>query len=140
LLWNTLAAFAGEVALDILMIPRYGILGAAIVAGVVFTVVNLIQVWQVWHRARIHPFSTSLGKTLLAAGLGYAASLPFTHGHLEAGFARAAAGSCAALLIYAIALMKAGLDMHTMLAWKQERQTLFRRLGLLRTTVPERVG
>ena len=55
------------IAMNYLLIPRYGIIGAA-VSGLICTgTLNIIEVGQVYYFFRIHPFRLDLVKPLLAA-------------------------------------------------------------------------
>jgi O-antigen/teichoic acid export membrane protein len=60
---NTLGALAINVIVDVILIPPYGIMGAAIgwAAAIVFN--NLVPLAQIWRAMRLHPF----GKPTLLA-------------------------------------------------------------------------
>jgi O-antigen/teichoic acid export membrane protein len=65
--WNVLdsaAALAVNVAGDIVLIPRYGITGAAIAFAVSIVVVNALPIVQVFRWWRVHPFGRSYGALL----------------------------------------------------------------------------
>lgn len=53
---NTIAALSANVALNLLLIPRLGIAGAAIAWSVSILINNLAPLAQVWAMLRIHPF------------------------------------------------------------------------------------
>jgi O-antigen/teichoic acid export membrane protein len=92
---NGLLAVGLNVALDLLLIPRYGIAGAAIGWAVAIAATNLIPLGQLAVAARVHPF----GPGTLAA-----AALPaLTLGALPLA-ARAVAGNSAAVAITAVAV------------------------------------
>jgi O-antigen/teichoic acid export membrane protein len=61
---NVLVALAVTIGLDLLLIPRYGALGAAIGLACAVTVNNLLPLAQIARAARLHPF----GRGTLAAG------------------------------------------------------------------------
>jgi O-antigen/teichoic acid export membrane protein len=63
---NGLVALAVNVGLDLLLIPRYGITGAAIGWAAAIVAANLIPLAQLARIVRIHPFGTA---TLLAGAL-----------------------------------------------------------------------
>jgi O-antigen/teichoic acid export membrane protein len=52
----------------ILLIPSYGVVGAALAYSVGVIVANLARLFQVWWHLRIHPYSWSLLHVLLAGG------------------------------------------------------------------------
>jgi len=63
---NVLIALAVTVGLDVLLIPRYGALGAAIGLACAMVANNVLPLIQVGRSARLHPFGPG---TLAAAGL-----------------------------------------------------------------------
>lgn len=67
--WNlgvTLAALGVDVVLDLILIPRLGVLGAAIGWAAAIAVANLVPLALVHGSLRLHPFGRA---TILAAGL-----------------------------------------------------------------------
>jgi O-antigen/teichoic acid export membrane protein len=48
---------ASNAVLNVLLIPRLGIVGAALATGISLVVVNLLKTAQVYHEFRIHPYS-----------------------------------------------------------------------------------
>lgn len=68
-LWNRVLAIVVQVGLDLLLIPRYGILGASIGWGASIVVVNLVTLAQVRVSLRMDPFGRA---TLLAAAVATA--------------------------------------------------------------------
>ena len=64
---NNAAAVAGNVALNLVLIPRFGIVGAAISWAVAIVGVNLVRIIQVWRLYRITPFGPGLWKPAVAA-------------------------------------------------------------------------
>lgn len=92
---NGLLAVGLNVALDLLLIPRYGITGAAIGWAAAIAVTNLIPLAQLAIAARVHPF----GRGTLAA-----CALPvLTLGAVPLA-ARAVAGNGAGVAITAVAV------------------------------------
>jgi O-antigen/teichoic acid export membrane protein len=126
LLGNNFGAAILNVTLNLLLVPVYGILGAALAALLSVTVLQLAFLVETWWLERTHPFTPSLLKVLVAAavtGLGE---------HLIAGRLPGGAGLRVATLVvaggltYALALVALGLD-------DEERQVLgrvLRSLGL----------
>jgi O-antigen/teichoic acid export membrane protein len=84
------------------LIPRWGLLGAAIAALIASVTINLLRVVEVWIFERIQPYDRSFLKPL-AAGLGSAALVGafsrFVPG--EVPLAWVAVGSVLVLLVYA---------------------------------------
>jgi O-antigen/teichoic acid export membrane protein len=66
---NVLVALAVTIGLDVLLIPRYGALGAAIGLACAITVNNVLPLIQVARAVRLHPFGPG---TLAAAVLSVA--------------------------------------------------------------------
>lgn len=71
-LLNTIVLFVTGVTLDWLLIPNYGLTGAALAGSLALIVVNLLRVVEVWLTLRIHPFRWSFAKPIVAglSGLG----------------------------------------------------------------------
>jgi O-antigen/teichoic acid export membrane protein len=72
-LGNVLAALVINVTLDVILIPRYGIMGAAIGWAVAIVFNNVVPLAQIWHALRLQPFGKP---TLLALGLSAAVFVP----------------------------------------------------------------
>jgi O-antigen/teichoic acid export membrane protein len=70
-LMNTLSAFVLTVTISLLLIPKHGILGAALSLGVVITIVSLAKLIEVYILMRIHPFRRDFLKPLLAGGISF---------------------------------------------------------------------
>lgn len=64
---NTIAALSANVALNLLLIPRLGIAGAAIAWSVSILINNLAPLAEVWAMLRIHPFGIGSPIVALAA-------------------------------------------------------------------------
>jgi len=69
---NAVLALVVAVALDLLLLPRIGITGAAIGWAAAILLNNLIPLSQVWWSTRLHPFGRG---TLMAAAVSSAAVL-----------------------------------------------------------------
>ncbi|HEX2064379.1 MAG TPA: polysaccharide biosynthesis C-terminal domain-containing protein, partial [Acidimicrobiales bacterium] len=72
-LFNTVVALSSNIALNLILIPRYGGTGAAIAwsSSILFT--NLLPLVQVWKFLGMHPFGPGFPKVALAAGAAYGA-------------------------------------------------------------------
>jgi len=67
---NTIVIFVVGVSLDWLLIPRYGLTGAAIAGSVGVVVVNVMRVLEVWFTLKIHPFKLNFLKPITAGLIG----------------------------------------------------------------------
>lgn len=68
-LLNTLSAFILTVTLSLLLIPKHGILGAALSLGVVLAVLSLAKLIEVFLLMKIHPFRLDFLKPIFAGGI-----------------------------------------------------------------------
>ena len=55
-----------NIGLNYLLIPKYGILGAAIATGTSIAIINLLRLGEVYYFLRIHPYKLSFLKPLFA--------------------------------------------------------------------------
>lgn len=103
-LCNGLLAMGVNVGLDLALIPRFGITGAAIGWAAAIGVTNLVPLVQVALAARVHPFGSGTAAALLLSTLSFAI-IPLT--------ARIMAGDTVTVTVTAIgigcAVMAAGL-------------------------------
>ncbi|MBI5191625.1 MAG: flippase [Nitrospirae bacterium] len=70
--YNSLAMFAVNLVLNLLLVPRYGVIGAAAATGVSIALVNLVRLAEVYYIYRMHPYDIWYAKLALcgaAAGL-----------------------------------------------------------------------
>jgi O-antigen/teichoic acid export membrane protein len=72
-LFNTVVALSSNIALNLILIPRYGGTGAAIAwsSSILFT--NLLPLVQVWKFLGMHPFGRGFPKAALSALAAYGA-------------------------------------------------------------------
>jgi O-antigen/teichoic acid export membrane protein len=66
---NTIVLLLLSVVLDLALIPRYGLLGAAIAGSLAIALFSVLRVVEVYALLKMHPFQRSLWKPALA-GLG----------------------------------------------------------------------
>jgi len=64
---NALVMVALNIALNLWLIPRYGILGAAMATGASYAVINVARIVEVYKLLRIHPYDTNYHKPFVAA-------------------------------------------------------------------------
>ena len=105
---NGLLAVAVNVGLDLVLIPRYGITGAAIGWAVAIVVTNLMPMAQLASSIHLQPFGRG---TVLAAALSTVAfgAVPLAiRAVLGGGLAGLAAGVAAGCVVFAIGLWRFG--------------------------------
>ena len=64
---NNIVSITLSIGLNVLLIPRYGIVGAAISALLVFTALNAIRILQVYYLMRLIPYNLTFLKPITAA-------------------------------------------------------------------------
>jgi O-antigen/teichoic acid export membrane protein len=74
MLANTVLDVSSYVLLNLLLVPRYGLVGAAWAAAAELVISNLVRAVEVWVITRMHPYSRAFAKPLLA-GLGATAAV-----------------------------------------------------------------
>jgi O-antigen/teichoic acid export membrane protein len=73
ILANNVVAAGTNIVMGLTLIPRFGLVGTAIAALGSVTLLNLIVVVEVWRWQRVHQFSLSVAKPLVAAAAMLAA-------------------------------------------------------------------
>ena len=66
-LMNTIILFALSITLDLIFIPRYGLMGAGVAGGLTVIAINILQVVELWLLHKIHPFKWSFLKPVIAS-------------------------------------------------------------------------
>lgn len=66
---NSFVYLAATIVIDFALIPRWGLVGAAIAATLTSMLVNTLRVWEVYHYLKIWPFGIGILKPLAAAGV-----------------------------------------------------------------------
>jgi O-antigen/teichoic acid export membrane protein len=76
-LFNTASALLVNVVLDLLLVPPYGVVGAAIGWAAAILTNNILPLMQIWHALRIQPFgrSTVTALSVTAASFGLLSAL-----------------------------------------------------------------
>jgi len=105
---DNLGAALINLALGVWLVPRYGIIGAAVAALISVSVLQLALTIQAWILERVHPFATAQLKPLVAAVVAFAAER-FVHASGLPGPARFAAVIVVGLVVYLAALAALGL-------------------------------
>jgi O-antigen/teichoic acid export membrane protein len=125
--WNSASVLALQVVLDIILVPRYGFIGAAIANSSAILVVNFARLMQLMRRLHIHPFSWLLGKPLVASAAALLVALLVSESHIQLNTLRIAFFWGAMLLVYVGTLYVFGLDPYSRVAWSHLRETFSQR-------------
>jgi O-antigen/teichoic acid export membrane protein len=113
---NQAIAALVNVALSLVLIPRFGMMGAAASALVAVSTPLCLALVEVWSAERVHPFSLGLGKPFVAGAAMLAAET--LAGHVATGhFAHAALAILSGLAAYLVVLLALGLG-------REEREAL----------------
>lgn len=72
---NSILQLVLAISLNVLLIPKWGLMGAAIGALIVNAVINLLRMGQVWYVFRMLPFNRSFFKPSLAASVALVVAL-----------------------------------------------------------------
>lgn len=68
-LYNAIPHFLFQSALCFLLIPRYGVVGAALARAVSLGLLRVVQLMEVHHFLHMHPFRSDFAKPLVAGGV-----------------------------------------------------------------------
>ena len=68
---NNIISITLSIGLNVLLIPRFGIVGAAVSALIVFTALNSIRILQVYYLMRLLPYNRSFLKPVVAASTAF---------------------------------------------------------------------
>lgn len=71
-LWGNIVAFILNLGLNLILIPRYGITGAAIASAAAYVCANILWSATLFRMEAIHPFDISYIVTLMASLAGFA--------------------------------------------------------------------
>lgn len=107
-LLNNVVVLALNVGLNIVLIPRYGIYGAAIATATAITSFNLIRLVQVWRTLRVFPRVFDLTRISLAGAAAVAAGATFLW-LVPGGLWRFGVATVLFLGVYPVALYSLGL-------------------------------
>lgn len=69
ILINTVGTVVVNITLALLLIPRFGVMGAAVAAALTVTLLNSVGLVQVYWIMKIHPYRWDMYKPLLAGGV-----------------------------------------------------------------------
>ncbi|MCH7575395.1 MAG: polysaccharide biosynthesis protein [Candidatus Marinimicrobia bacterium] len=74
-LFNSVIALSVNIGLNLLLIPRYGLMGAAISTGTASLLIALLRIVQTWRLLHISPFSLGMLRPAVAGAAGWLACL-----------------------------------------------------------------
>lgn len=126
---DNLAVLVGNIALNLVLIPRYGIVGAAVAWSVSLGAVNLTKFIQVRYVLGIRSVGSSWGKTLLAAIPATAVALGIAW-VTDGWVAAALLGGPCVIATFAIAMILLGVDSEDAAMARSVLVTTGRRLRL----------
>ena len=124
--YNSLFTLILQCGVAIVLIPSWGLMGAAIANATAMVCVNLARVVEAYWLLRAHPFSFSLAKPVGAAAAALVVTLPLWAQGYNMGYAKVGLLSLAVFLVYGGILFGLGLDPTSRLAWEQLRARLVR--------------
>ncbi len=117
ILWTSLLVGATAVALNLWLVPRYGIVGAAFGTGGALVLGNLLNLLQAWWLADLHPYHLSMLRPVFVA-LAIAA---FQWGIVRfldgPGPLMIGTAGLTWLLVYPVALLRFGLEPDDRALW-----------------------
>ena len=128
-LFNTIASLTVSIALDFLLIPTYGAMGAAVGITATFLIHNLLSVIQVYWLLGIHPYNRSSLKPFIAGGLALLAGNSIK-GFLPASYLwQFISVSLVMLVCYVLIMLALGIDDEDRFIINTVRRRLFRAGG-----------
>jgi O-antigen/teichoic acid export membrane protein len=86
--YNSIIQFCLNVILDIVLIPKYGMAGAATATGISLILISIIRIIQIFFLLKIHPFSVSYFKPVLAGSVAFFSVKAVTLSGLSSPFPR----------------------------------------------------
>lgn len=120
-MWNIAFIACLQTVLNLLLIPSLGIWGGAISSCSALVTLNLIQLYQLNRRLRLHPFSPGLVKPFLAALAAVAMIFMVRNRVMLGASLDGVLKGSVTILTYGLTLVALGLDQHTRLALTQLR-------------------
>ena len=120
-LLNTVSLLAVNLGLNLFLVPRHGIVGAALATAVSMVLINLLRVAQARAILGVHPFRRALLKPVCAAGIAFGAGR-FLVG-LDAPWSSL---SALALPLYFGLVTVFGLEAEDRALWEKFRGRMFR--------------
>jgi O-antigen/teichoic acid export membrane protein len=109
-LYGDLAVLASNIALNLILIPRFGVLGAASATGTSLCLMALVRLVLVVRAERIHPYTRDFLRPIVAGVLALITVMLVSGALASAHFlVRLAVGSTALGLVFGVTLLALGL-------------------------------
>jgi len=110
---NNIIVLSMIIILNVLLIPGYGIMGAAVGLAIALIIINIIRLIQVYFILRIHPYRTDFYKPIAAGVSAVMVSLTVAHflgPQISRPWLKLAGHSAVILLTYVVVLILFGLE------------------------------
>jgi O-antigen/teichoic acid export membrane protein len=105
-LFNTVIALVVNIAVDVILLPHIGLIGAAIGWGTAILMTNIVPLAQIHHLMGLHPFGRKVYIAAGAAVLSFAVVPGAISLVLGGGFTSLVVSGAAGLLVYAVLLRR----------------------------------
>ena len=105
-LFNTVAALAVNIAVDVLLLPHIGVIGAAVGWGVAILATNLVPLAQIHHLLGLHPFGKRVFTAAGAALVSFALIPGIVRIALGEGLTSLIVAGLAGLVVYVVLLSR----------------------------------
>jgi O-antigen/teichoic acid export membrane protein len=126
-LFDNALVFASNFALCLILVPRYGMTGAAASTLTALCLVTLIQVGQVGRIFRIHPFRADQLRALAAGGIAAVATAALTWLSWPAPLVEVVAGGLVFVVVYGCSIAVLGVSDETRELATRARDRILRR-------------
>ena len=120
------------IGLDLLLIPRRGVIGAALAAGISMVLVNIIRLLEIWYLLGMQPYNKSMLKPLFAALATGGVTFYLNHLFSFQPLLQLTLGNILLWGTYAIVLFSLGLAEEDLMLVKQTRAKIFRSRNSIR--------
>ncbi len=120
-MFNSLLTLGVALTLDFVLIRAFGVTGAAVAGMLSLVLVNLVNLGEVWHLLRIHPYNRYTLRPFIAAAPALAGGWLWSLWLPVSGLAALTAAAVLVTAIYAAALM--------LLGWNEDDRMMMAALG-----------
>jgi O-antigen/teichoic acid export membrane protein len=118
-LFNTSSTLILNITLNLILIPEYGITGAALATALSISLIRIISLLEVYAILKIHPYQKDIFKPMAAGGLGFLSLIAAKYFILNMN-----ATSIIFLVTYAVALYLLGIGEEDKLVLKSIKKKL----------------
>jgi O-antigen/teichoic acid export membrane protein len=120
---NNLCGLALNIGLNVLLIPRFGLMGAGIAWAASLALINLARVAQVWFTMHMQPVDRGLVKGVAAAAAAAVVAMVVRQAG-GAGLPTLAVGALSIGAVYGAMIFLLGIDSDDRLVWRTLRHRL----------------